>query len=209
MKPLFIPYQTYQDFVFFQLKEHYSDGILCLVKNDWPTIKKLWLSDLSATTSWLDDTYSDSSKGTKPRDPASMLRSYLLSLLVQPTKSITHWVDQLRRVPLYAILSGYEPGDTPGVGTFHDFSDRIWASDEATSNDLSNPNARKRKNGRKKEKRKHPKNPGSLRNRSIVISHMGRNKPFYHRIDYSIFFNHNLLTFPLNTAYSETETHSV
>ena len=31
--------------------------------------------------------------------------------------------------PLYAILSGFEVGDTPGVGTFYDFIKRLWNSD--------------------------------------------------------------------------------
>lgn len=162
MKPAFIPHQAYQDFVVSQLNEHYSTGILMLVKNDWPTIKKLWLADLSRTTTWLSDTYSDSGKGTKPRDPASMLRSYLLYLLVQPTLSITEWVDQLRRVPLYAILSGFEPGDTPGVGTFHDFFNRIWASDEANTKKKIQPKRKKknRKKRPKKGKKETPRNPG-------------------------------------------------
>ena len=32
--------------------------------------------------------------------------------------------------PLYAILSGFEVGNTPGVGTFYDFLDRLWNSDD-------------------------------------------------------------------------------
>lgn len=30
---------------------------------------------------------------------------------------------------LYAILSGFEFSDTPGVGTFYDFLNRLWNSD--------------------------------------------------------------------------------
>lgn len=162
LKPEFIPHQTYQDFVFAQLNEHYTNGILFLVKKDWPTIKKLWLADLSVTTSWLYNTYSDSKKGARPLDVASMMRSYLLSLMIQPAKGITHWVDQLRRVPLYAILSGFEPGNTPGVGTFYDFFDRIWASDEANMKCKIRPK-RKKKNKKKKLKKgekETPKNSG-------------------------------------------------
>ena len=36
----------------------------------------------------------------------------------------------LRETPLYAILSGFSFGDTPGVGTFYDFFSRIWQDDE-------------------------------------------------------------------------------
>jgi len=57
-----------------------------------------------------------------------MLRSFLLFLLTKPEIGITAWVDELYRVPLYAILSGFEPGDVPGVGTFYDFFARLWAT---------------------------------------------------------------------------------
>lgn len=45
-----------------------------------------------------------------------MMRSYLLLLLTNPTMSIDEWVDELRRIPFHAIISGFEPGDTPDVG---------------------------------------------------------------------------------------------
>ncbi len=32
--------------------------------------------------------------------------------------------------PLYAILSGFEADNTPGVGTFYDFLNRLWYSDD-------------------------------------------------------------------------------
>ena len=35
---------------------------------------------------------------------------------------------QLKINPLYAILSGFEVGNTPGIGTFYDFFDRLWDS---------------------------------------------------------------------------------
>lgn len=145
MKPTFIPHQTYQNFVLEQLNKHYSNGILLVLKDDLPVIKRFWLADLSVTTTWLYHTYSDSNKGTKPRDPTSMMRSYLLYLVIQPTTNITDWVSQLRRVPLYAILSGFEPGDTPGVGTFHDFFNRIWDSDQANIKRKIRPKRKKKK----------------------------------------------------------------
>jgi len=115
LKPIFVPHEEYQQFVLDQLQKHYSGSILVLVSNDWPVIKKLWITDLSKITAMLMPYYKN--RGPEPRDPASMMRSYLLLLLTNPTKSIDEWVDELRRVPLYAIISGFEPGDTPGVGT--------------------------------------------------------------------------------------------
>ncbi|WP_242986561.1 hypothetical protein [Vallitalea guaymasensis] len=66
--------------------------------------------------------------GPKPRVPSCMQRSYLLSIAFKVT-SITDWVAQLKLNPLYAFLSGFEFGDTPGVGTFYDFFNRLWDSE--------------------------------------------------------------------------------
>lgn len=142
---------------------HYTDGILTLVSNDWPIITKLWIADLSTTTTWLSDSYS--ARGPAPRDPASMLRSYLLFLLTNPTIGITKWVDELHRVPLYAILSGFVPGDIPGVGTFYDFFNRFWPFDTKNVKPSLKPKLTKKK--RKKVKlKKGEKQP--IKNSGVV-----------------------------------------
>ncbi|MEX2013754.1 MAG: transposase, partial [Parcubacteria group bacterium] len=127
MKPIFIPHVSYQDLLIKQLQQHYSGGFLVLHKDDWPLISKLWMTDLSPITTMLCPFYSD--RGPEPRDPASMLRCFLVGLMTHPSEGITEWVKILHRTPLYAILSGFEPGDVPGVGTFYDFFHRLWASD--------------------------------------------------------------------------------
>lgn len=162
VKPIFVTHGAYQDFVLTQLNKHYSNGILTLVSKDWPIITKLWISDLSYITTFLSDTYSV--KGPTPRDPASMLRSYLLFLLTNPTIGITKWVDELHRVPLYAILSGFEPGDVPGIGTFYDFFNRLWGF----TSDNVKPKAKSKRKKKKKKKLKKgeklpPKDPGIVR----------------------------------------------
>ena len=58
-----------------------------------------------------------------------MQRSYLLSIDFKVT-SLTDWAAQLKMNTLYAILSGFELGDTPGIGTFYDFLKRLWDSDD-------------------------------------------------------------------------------
>ena len=58
--------------------------------------------------------------GPAPRTPSCMQRSYLLSIDFKVT-SLTEWAAQLKINPLYAILSGFEVGNTPSVGTFYDF----------------------------------------------------------------------------------------
>ena len=128
MKPVFIPHASYQNFVLQQLQLHYSGGIFVIHKDHWPLITKLWITDLSHITTMLTPLYD--AKGSKPRDPASMLRSYLINLLVRPELGITAWVKEMVTVPLYAILSGFQPGDIPGVGTFYDFFPRLWDSDK-------------------------------------------------------------------------------
>ena len=67
--------------------------------------------------------------GPAPRTPSCMHRSYLLSIDFK-VDSITEWFSQLKINPLYAILSGFEVGDTPGIGTFYDFFSRLWDSDD-------------------------------------------------------------------------------
>ena len=154
VKPVFVPHEAYQNFVMNQLQKHYSgSGILVLTKDDWPVITKLWMTDLSEITILLHDQYGD--RGPAPRDPASMLRSYLLLILTNPTMSITKWVEQLKRVPLYAIISGFEPGNTPGIGTFYDFFRLLWDSEKKNvTHKKKSKKSRKRKpkKGKKGEK---------------------------------------------------------
>lgn len=124
-------HSAYQDtFVSDFLKFHPDP--FSLPKDTWKIITQFWHLDLSITDSFLADKYAK--KGPAPRVPSCMLRSYLLSLKLKVT-SITRWVTMMRECPLYAILSGFSFGDTPGIGTFYDFFSRLWESD---SNNLSN-----------------------------------------------------------------------
>lgn len=107
MKPILISHSIYQDFVLEQLRIHYSGAIFVIVNIDWPIIPKLWITDLSCLTTLLQDFYDP--KGPIPRDTASMLRSFLLFLMTKPEMGITKWVNEMERVPLYAIISGFEP----------------------------------------------------------------------------------------------------
>jgi len=99
-----------------------------IVNKDWALITKLWKTDLSHITVMLHDIYSN--RGPQPRDPASMLRSFLIFLMTNPEKGLTEWINEMKRTPIYAILSGFELHDIPGVGTFYDFFARIWTSCE-------------------------------------------------------------------------------
>lgn len=153
MKPVFIPHSSYQSFVFEQLRSNYGPGIV-IVNKDWPLVLKLWNTDLSHLTTMLQPVYSD--QGPESRDPASMFRSFLVFLLTNPEKGLTEWVNEMKRTPIYAILSGFPLGDIPGVGTFYDFFKRLWP---AVDKHIKPKKQRRRKGKTKKGKKKGEKAP--------------------------------------------------
>src|SRR6266508_1583688 len=104
-------YPTKQDE---EMLEPYSDLIL-----------SLFLLDLEPLRPQLQAFYHPKPRGTPPRDPIRMFRSLLCLILSGQTLSFTKWVLILRSQPLFAALSGFE-GGSPGVGTFYDFSDRLF-----------------------------------------------------------------------------------
>ena len=149
MKPVAIPHEQYQRFVLDQLQTHYTGSVLVLRHSDWPVIAKLWMTDLSAMASLVSGSYSD--KGRKPRDPVALFRSFLLFLLTNPAIGLTAWVEQLHRVPLYAVLSGFPLDDIPGVGTFYDLFPRLWNTDAKHLKPRRQPKKKKKpKRGSKK-----------------------------------------------------------
>ncbi|WP_243140877.1 hypothetical protein [Candidatus Galacturonibacter soehngenii] len=123
-------HSAYQDTFVSEFLKYYPDPFT-LSKDTWDVITTFWYLDLSQTDTIMQERYSK--LGPEPRLPSLMLRSYLLSLKLKVT-SITAWVSLLKTCPLYAILSGFPVGDTPGIGTFYDFFSRLWISD---SNNLS------------------------------------------------------------------------
>ena len=116
----------YQNFVVTNLRKYYPNPN-ALARSTWDIIERFWNLDLSFTDTFMTDKYSKF--GPAPRTPSCMQRSYLLSIDFKVT-SLTEWAAQLKMNPLYAILSGFEPGNTPGVGTFYDFINRLWNSDD-------------------------------------------------------------------------------
>ena len=116
----------YQTFVVDNLRKYYPNPD-SISQNTWDIIDRFWNLDLSYTDQSMIDKYSKF--GPAPRTPSCMQRSYLLSIDFK-VNSITEWVSQLKINPLFAILSGFEVGDTPGIGTFYDFFSRLWDSDD-------------------------------------------------------------------------------
>jgi len=161
MLPVVRSHCDYQSFVAEQLKTHYTGGILCIQSPDWNLIEKFWLTDLSKTAFILRDTFSK--QGPRPRDPADMLRSILL-MVQTGVSSVTQWVTLLRRVPLYAILSGFIPNKTPGVGTFYDFFARLWASDSPNFSCKKKRKTKKIKKGARKGEKAPTTSPNKVAN---------------------------------------------
>ncbi len=118
---------TYQDFFVSAFLKLYPDPFV-VPKDTWDVIVKFWYLDLSETDTIMLEYYSSLGKAAT-RYPSCLLRSYLLSVKLH-VSSVTKWCEMLRVTPLYAILSGFPPDNTPGVGTFYDFFDRLWQSDK-------------------------------------------------------------------------------
>ncbi|MGM0879855.1 MAG: hypothetical protein ACQEXQ_02310 [Bacillota bacterium] len=158
MIPLARSYDAYLDFVTVQLNLMYPSSKSFL--QDFFAVQIFWITsiDLSQTASLMKNRYSSKATGKRPHDPADLLRSMLL-MVKQHITSVDDWVRQLRTMPIYAILSGFAPDATPGVGTFYDFFKRLWL---ASSSHLTGRNKRKLKKPRqrgKKNEKMAPRNP--------------------------------------------------
>lgn len=154
LKPVNIGGHTaYQDRVLAQLRKYYPDAGTSLDSATWEVMEQFWNLDLSAVDQIMQDRYS--LFGPQPRLPSDMLRSYLLSMKFKVT-SLTSWASSLKQNYLYAILSGFAVGDTPGVGTFYDFTRRLWLSDRNNLSDSLHPPKEKPKKPKKKGEKADP-----------------------------------------------------
>ena len=113
MFPVFVSHSDYQDAFASRFLDAFPDPFI-LPKDIWSIINQFFHLDLSGTHHVLLNTYS--AKGPIPRPPASIQRSFLL-MIKTGESSITKWCSTLKSFPLYAILSGFEVGDTPGVSS--------------------------------------------------------------------------------------------
>lgn len=90
---------------------------------DYDVWRKLSATNLDRALPFLASLYVPG-WGRPARDPGSMLRSCLAMMLCGES-SFDGWVEQMRDEPFYALISGFEPSDVPGLGTFYDFQDRL------------------------------------------------------------------------------------
>lgn len=140
-------HSAYQTHVVSNLRKYYPDPDK-IAPSTWDIIDRFWNLDLSYSDELLRSKYSKF--GPRPRTPSCMQRSYLLSIDFK-VSSLTDWAAQLKINPLFAILSGFDFGNTPGVGTFYDFLSRLW---DSGSNQLSPYEHPVKKNKVKKPKGK-------------------------------------------------------
>lgn len=64
--------------------------------------------------------------------------------------------------PVLAIICGFEPDDTPGVGTFYEFIDRQWLMSGRSKPHLKSVAPKPRQKDKRNEKMESPKHPGSV-----------------------------------------------
>ena len=80
--------------------------------------------DLDPLTPLLMTLYSTAPRGRPPYDPLAMFRALLLLTLLR-YQSIEPFAVALRQQPRLAIIAGFQPFETPAVGTFYLFIDRL------------------------------------------------------------------------------------
>ena len=169
---------AYQDTFVSRFLDLFPDPF-AVPKQTWDVIVKFWYLDLSETDTIMQEFYSLLGKPAT-RFPSCLLRSYLLSIVLK-VDSITEWCRLLKITPLYAILSGFPAGDTPGVGTFYDFFNRLWQSDK--DNYVSQIKHKKAKPEKgKKRGAKTPCDTDSAAAKLLPLMqriHLPNNNPFY------------------------------
>lgn len=114
--------QQFKSFVKKKLIEYYhKPNFYDYITSKANIIHKVYITDLTAVRTLLLDTFQP--RGQKPWDPICLFRTYWL-MCQYGSGSISQWVENLKN-PFWAIVSGFNPGDVPGVGTLYDFEKRI------------------------------------------------------------------------------------
>lgn len=75
--------------------------------------------------------------------------------------SISYFVQRLKADEVLAIACGFEPGNTPGVGTLYDFFKRLWLGNAPAK--VLRPPYKKRKEKLKANEKLPPDNPGTVK----------------------------------------------
>jgi hypothetical protein len=128
--------------------------------------QKLKQTNLDPAYPLLSVLYS-SCHGRPARDPVSMLRS-CLAMMECGVTSFDVWVKMMHDDPFYAIISGFDPQDIPGVGTFYDFQDRLLQRQRRPRTTCCRPRRRRDK----RDKSNQHKNKNDLRPHSGIVNRL-------------------------------------
>src|SRR5690625_1818741 len=152
--------RSHDEYLLFVSTEIESQNINTKFIKDFYFDTVAWISliDLTQTAELLKHRYSSDPRGRKPRNPCDMLRSLLL-MHYQNITSVDKWVFILKTNPLIATLSGFTPGNVPGVGTFYDFFNRLWLSSTPHFSKNKKRKLKKPRTKGKKNQKLAPKNP--------------------------------------------------
>jgi len=132
----------------------------------FPVWQKLRQANLDLAYPLLSVLYS-SRQGRPARNPVCMLRSCLAMMACSVT-GFDVWVKMMHDEPFYAIISGFDPEDVPGVGTFYDFQDRLLQRPRQSRTTLCRPRRRRDKS----DKAQQHKNKNDLRPHAGVVNRL-------------------------------------
>ena len=119
-----IPHSLYQKNLLNSLKKllpSYKDKIIEYSE----LLDKLFYLNLDSAYHVLSPYYSNTGRPAKYQP--EILRS-LVAMVHLKTYSITRWVKRLKNDRVLATICGFDPDDVPGIGTFYDFLNRFWLS---------------------------------------------------------------------------------
>lgn len=157
------PSRSHPDYVAF-VQRKLTEYKVPVPLRHWPAKDKLRLLELTPAFPILATLYAQTGRPGIP--PEDLLRSLIAMTLCDVT-SVDLWVDKMREHPFYAILSGFDPHQVPGVGTFYDFMDRLLGLDVKKLNHLCRPK-RKRQQTRQDKQAAKDKNRETPTHQGIV-----------------------------------------
>lgn len=162
LPPLF----THQQYLRFVRKQAHRHRFLRTDHRHFPVWRKLQRTNLDAVYPCLAALYSPD-QGRLARQPTCMFRSWLAMIQCGVT-SVAVWVPMMHDDPFYAIVSGFDPLDIPGVGTFYDFQDRLLKRPRQSRTTQHRPFRRRTQ----RDKAKHHKDKNDLRPHQGIINRL-------------------------------------
>ena len=169
MKPEIILHADYKRELRARLNTYFPDKS-SIPKEIFPLYHKFRDLNLSAVDQIMQSHYSN--VGPKPWPPSVMLRALLVMIAYKCT-TIARWITQLRVSPILAIICGFDPNQTPGVGTLYDFMSRLWdLSTDNYSSNIKQPQKNKLKKPKAKGQKAESVESESVAELIVRLTHM-------------------------------------